>query len=699
MIKTGSKFLLLITSTLLGVILLSMISSFILFKNVSRLQVKHDKVEKIIFLRQYEYELMRTAMAFTEAYSPDKTDQGSQEFDNWFNVLWSRSQSIDTGIIGANVKNSGFDYKKLEQSIILIDKTLYQSENLGREQIEDVRHKFTALITNSHLFHQQRDSIYQEVELEKQQTIFVYYRNSLILSSVTLLFGLIISLFLYRNNKHLLEMREQLEYRVQERTIELKDKNIELKQEVKERYAVEEQLVTSQATIESAKESAIQQLNYDPLTNLASRRLFTDRFDLSLNAAKRNHSKIAVLFLDLDRFKHVNDTLGHSAGDKLLRKAALRINNSLRQADTAARFGGDEFAVLLPDIENIHQVQHVAERILKELRSPFKLLANQIHISASIGIALYPDDGTTAEPLLRKADNAMYKAKEKGKNTYQFFTQQMEIEASNRSLMESALHNAVKNHEFTLVFQPIINQRSGRAEAAETLIRWSDKKSNPISPDQFIPVAEEVGLITKMGEWVLHEACIQAVKWHKEHDLTLKISVNVSCRQFRNNDFASTVKKALVDSQLAANKLTLEITESLLMVDDDNHIMEQLMAIRALGVHLAIDDFGTGYSSLSYLKRFPIDVLKIDRSFIQDLLVNKSDAELVKGILSLAKSLQLTVVAEGVEEIAQVEFLAAYHCAYFQGYYFSKPLSSDDLVTFFTLNQTNKYIVDDLNQV
>ena len=257
----------------------------------------------------------------------------------------------------------------------------------------------------------------------------------------------------------------------------------------------------------------------------------------------------------------------------------------------------------------------------------------------------------------------------------------------------------LKNHEFTLVFQPIINQRSGRAEAAETLIRWSDKKANPISPDQFIPVAEEIGLITKMGEWVLREACFQAVKWHKEHDITLKISVNVSCRQFRNNDFSSTVKSALVDSQLAANKLTLEITESLLMVDDDNQIMEQLMAIRELGVHLAIDDFGTGYSSLSYLKRFPIDVLKIDRSFIQDLLVNKSDAELVKGILSLAKSLQLTVVAEGVEDIAQVEFLSCHHCAYFQGYYFSKPLSSDDLVTFFTLNQANKGISDDLDPV
>jgi len=699
MIKTGSKFLLLITSTLLGVILLSMISSFILFKNVSSLQVKHENVEKIIFLRQYEYELLRTAMAFTKAYSSDKTDQDSQEFDSWFNVLWSRSQSIDTGIIGANVRNSGFDYKKLKQSIILIDKTLYQSENIAPEQIEDVRNEFTALVTNSHLYHQQRDSIYQEVELEKQQTIFIYYRNSLILSSVTLLFGLIISLFLYRNNKHLLEMREQLEYRVQERTTELKDKNKELKQEVKERYAVEERLVTSQATIQSAKESAIQQLNYDPLTNLASRRLFTDRFDLSLSTAKRNQSKIALLFLDLDRFKHVNDTHGHSAGDKLLRKAALRINNSLRQTDTAARFGGDEFAVLLPDIENVHQVMYVAERILLELRSPFKLLTNQIHISASIGISLYPDDGNTAEQLLRKADNAMYKAKEKGKNTYQFFTQQMEIEATHRSLMENALHNAVKNHEFTLVFQPIINQRSGRAEAAETLIRWSDKKANPISPDQFIPIAEEIGLITKMGEWVLREACIQAVKWHREHDITLKISVNLSCRQFRNNDFASTVKQALADSQLAANKLTLEITESLLMVDDDNHIMEQLMAIRALGVHLAIDDFGTGYSSLSYLKRFPIDVLKIDRSFIQDLLVNKSDAELVKGILSLAKSLQLTVVAEGVEEVAQVEFLAAHHCAYFQGYYFSKPLSSDDLVTFFTLNQAKNCIVDDLNQV
>jgi len=662
--------------------MLSMISSFILFRSVSSLQVKHDNVEKIIFMRQFEYELLRTALAYSNAYSPDRAHKGSQEFDDWFNVLWSRSQSINTGIIGKDVRNSGFNFTGLNQSIVAIDKILYPGNDLDNQQIHNVKGMFTKLIMDSHLYQQQRDSVYQEVELEKQKTIFVYYRNSLILSSVTLIFGLIVSLFLYRNNKHLQQMREQLEHRVQERTTELKDKNIELIEEVKERYAVEEQLVTSQAAIQSAKELAVQQLNYDPLTNLASRRLFTDRFDQSLRRAKRQKSTIALLFLDLDRFKHVNDTLGHSAGDTLLQKAAQRIMKSLRQADTAARFGGDEFAVLLPDVDSLHQVQHVAERILHELSTPFMLLANEIHISASIGIALYPDDGTTAEPLLRKADNAMYKAKEKGKNTYQFFTQQMEIEATHRSLMENALHNAVKNQEFHLVFQPIINQRSGRAEAVESLIRWHDKQGSTPSPDQFIPIAEEIGLIIQIGEWVLFEACSQAVQWRQQHDIELKISVNLSSRQFKNNDFAATVKQVLADTQLAPNKLTLEITESLLMEDDDLHIMEQLLAIRAYGVHLAIDDFGTGYSSLSYLKRFPIDILKIDRSFMQDLMIDKSDAKLVIGILSLAKSLQLTVVAEGVEEQDQADFLAAQHCTFIQGYFFSKPLCSEDLVVY-----------------
>ena len=353
----------------------------------------------------------------------------------------------------------------------------------------------------------------------------------------------------------------------------------------------------------------------------------------------------------------------------------------MRQGDTAARFGGDEFAVLLPDISGINHVQIIAQRILKALNTPFILSGHESYISASIGVSLYPADGKTVEQLLRKADNAMYKAKDKGKNTYQFFTHEMEVEANRRRQMETALHAAVKLLDFKLVYQPIINLESGETEGAEALIRWQDKQGQAISPATFIPIAEELGLISKIGSWVLEEACTQAVIWQKACELPLKISVNLSSRQFQNNDLAKLIVNVLAKTGLAPQNLALEITESLLMVDE-KQIMQQLKSIRELGVHLAIDDFGTGYSSLSYLKKFPINILKIDRSFIKDLNVDQNDAELVKGILSLAKSLQLSVVAEGVEEKGQLDFLAENGCKHIQGYYFSKPLSSEALITF-----------------
>lgn len=671
----------LITSTLLGVIIVSMISSIFLYNNISKLQIKHDNVEKILFMRQYEYELLRTAMAFSEAYSTLNTQGGSTAFNDWFDVLWSRTQSINTGVVGKDVLNSGFSYHNLSQALIAIDKTLYQSDHITAADLKDIQIKFNTLISDSHLYQQQRDSIYQEVELEKQKNIYNYYRNSLILSSLTLLIGFIVSSFLYRNSQKLLNMQQHLEKMVEKRTLALKDKNAELINEVKERYLVEEQLVKSQSLIEDAKERAVQQLNYDPLTKLASRTLFTDRFNHSLIKAQRMESKIALLFIDLDRFKHVNDTLGHSVGDELLKKTAERIKHALRQEDTAARFGGDEFSVLLPDIEGINQVQLVAQRILKELSTPFIISGHESYISASIGISLYPADGTAVEQLLRKADNAMYKAKEKGKNTYQFFTHEMEIEANQRRVMETALHTAVKQLDFTLLYQPIINLETGKIQAAEALIRWHDKAGQAISPETFIPIAEELGLISQIGEWVLREACTQTVIWQKTCNVPIKISVNLSSRQFQNNDLVDLIKNVLTQTGLAANCLGLEITESLLMVDDEL-IMQQLKDIRLLGIHLSIDDFGTGYSSLSYLKKFPINILKIDRSFIKDLNVDQNDAELVKGIISLAKSLQLSVVAEGVEEKSQMEFLAAHGCEHIQGYYYSKPLSSEALMQF-----------------
>ncbi|MCJ8337201.1 MAG: EAL domain-containing protein [Pseudomonadales bacterium] len=689
MIKTGSKVLLLLTSILLGVIVISMLSSYFLFREVKSLQISHDQVEKILFLRQYEYELMRASKAFSEAYPQPLGDQSQKAFDNWFNVLWSRAQSLNTGIVGKAVGIGGFDYKQAQNALSEIDNILYSATELNTERILQIRELFALLTRTSHHYQQNRDSLYREVELKKQQTIFSYYRNSFFLSSITLLFGFIVSVFLYRSNKSLLDMRSMLEHRVAMRTLALQEKNLQLKNEVAERYCVENQLVSSQAQIQQAKEQAVHQLNFDPLTQLASRVLFTDRFSQSLIRASREKSKVALLFLDLDRFKYINDTLGHTVGDQLLTKTAKRITLALRQGDTAARFGGDEFAIVLPGIKGIKHVEHVVSRIHRELSEPYILEGQESFISASIGIAIFPDDGDTTEILLRKADNAMYKAKDKGRNTYQFFTQQMEIESNKRRILEAALHVAVKNKEFSVHYQPIIDMHDGSIKAAEALIRWQNKQGQHVSPAEFIPLAEELGLIVEIGEWVLRTACEEAVAWQQQDGKSTILSVNLSFRQFQNNDIPKTVAKILNETGLNAKCLSLEITEGVLMVDD-LLIMQQLQQLRDLGIALAIDDFGTGYSSLSYLKKFPINVLKIDRSFIQDLTTDNSDADLVRGIISLARTLKLTVIAEGVENQQQADFLMQNDCQYTQGFFYSKALPSGDFRVYMQNNQQQK---------
>ncbi|MCJ8300641.1 MAG: EAL domain-containing protein, partial [Pseudomonadales bacterium] len=549
-----------------------------------------------------------------------------------------------------------------------------------------IREFFALLTRTTHFYQLKRDSLYREVELKKQQTIISYNRNSFFLSSITLLFGFIVSVFLYRSNKSLLDMRSMLEHRVAMRTLALQEKNLQLKNEVAERYCVEDKLVSSQAQIQQAKEQAVHQLNFDPLTQLASRVLFTDRFRQSLIRASREKSKVALLFLDLDRFKYINDTLGHTVGDQLLTKTAKRITLALRQGDTAARFGGDEFAIVLPGIKGIKHVEHVVSRIHRELSEPYILEGQESFISASIGIAIFPDDGDTTEVLLRKADNAMYKAKDKGRNTYQFFTQQMEIESNKRRILEAALHVAVKNKEFSVHYQPIIDMHDGSIKAAEALIRWQNKQGEHVSPAEFIPLAEELGLIVEIGEWVLRTACEEAVAWQQQNGKSTILSVNLSSRQFQNNDIPKTVAKILAETGLNAKCLSLEITEGVLMVDDQL-IMQQLQQLRDLGIALAIDDFGTGYSSLSYLKKFPINVLKIDRSFIQDLTTDNSDADLVRGIISLARTLKLTVIAEGVENQQQADFLMQNDCQYTQGFFYSKALPSGEFRVYMQNNQ------------
>lgn len=686
MMTKKSRIQLYITALLLPVIILSMFSSFLLFKEVSNMQVDKSDVEKILFMRQYEYELLRTNNAFSEAFPIPLSENSEAQFTKWFNILWSRVQDINRGKVGASIANEGFDYQTAQETISTIDEAIYNSNTLLADDILHIRNLFNAMSNSVHAFQAKRASQLKKKRFEEQNTVYNYYRNSFFLSSLALILGLIVFIFLSRSNKKLLNMQHKLEERVSKRTQALHDKNQQLNREVQERCIIEQQLVNSQKETERAKEQALHQLNYDPLTKLASRILFTQRLQQSVQSAQENASKTALLFVDLDRFKDINDSLGHSFGDQLLQQAAQRIQLCLNTNDTAARFGGDEFAIVLPQISGLTQVEQIAQRIIQELSLAFDLSGNRSYITGSIGIAICPDDGTDNETLTRKADIAMYKAKDQGKNTYQFFTEQMEIESNRRRSMETALRAAVKNQSFSLVYQPIIDSQSGNIVAAEALIRWSDERGEEIPPSLFIPLAEEFGLIIELGEWVLRTACEQARKWQLAGWEGLTICVNLSYKQFQRNDMFTTIYNILADTQLPAHKLSIEITEGLLMIDDTK-IKQQLELLRNLGVALSIDDFGTGYASLSYLNKFPINVIKIDHSFIQNLATSDENEDLVKGIISLAKSLDMKVIAEGVENKAQADQLMKNNCQYFQGFLYSKPLKETLFEQFLISNQ------------
>jgi len=434
-----------------------------------------------------------------------------------------------------------------------------------------------------------------------------------------------------------------------------------------------------------------QQANFDVLTGLANRHLFIARLTASIELARSESQRVAVLFIDLDRFKNVNDTLGHSLGDSLLQKAATRLLESKHTLDTVARFGGDEFAVLLSrdsfdeNEKSTIEIKKIVSQILKDLSAPYILEGHDAFISASIGVTVYPDDGETVETLLRKADSAMYLAKEHGRNNFQFFTKDIDIGALRKRELEKDLRLALEKNQFSLNYQPIVDAKTGSLVSVEALIRWNQPENGPVSPVEFIPLAEEIGLIMPIGEWVLRQACKDAVAWAKLVDKPPKISVNLSGVQFQRQDIPKLVQNVLVETGLPSERLTLEITEGLLLSDDDA-TLSQFKKIRALGVELSIDDFGTGYSSLSYLKKFPISNLKIDRSFIMNLPSDVEEMALVNAILAMAESLGLKVIAEGVETQAQADFLKERTCQYIQGYFFSKPLTNEDFIVYLLSN-------------
>lgn len=460
------------------------------------------------------------------------------------------------------------------------------------------------------------------------------------------------------------EARQTLEERVDERTRELYEAMTELHQEIADRRIAEERI----------RHLA----HHDPLTGLPNRSMLEERMMAALNQAERNGEAVAVLFIDLDRFKTINDSLGHQEGDQLLKHAASRFKQCIRSTDIVSRLGGDEFVIILNHLKSLQHIEQIVEKIRDKFRQEMQLGLQELIVTLSMGVSVFPQDGTEPRTLLKNADAAMYHAKEKGRNCYQFFDQQMNASISERITLEHALHQAIREQQFELYYQPQVNLITDKIIGVEALIRWLHPEKGMISPMDFIPLAEETGQIVELGHWVMLEACRTARRWQQQGLPLISMSVNLSALQIQSDNFLHQVTNVLKESQLAPHWLDLEITESSIMRNVDETIAK-LTALHDLGVQLSIDDFGTGYSSLSYLKRFPLDKLKIDRSFVSEIDVDQDDAMICNTIISMAKSLNLKVVAEGAETEAHLTCLRAYGCDIYQGYYFSRPLPAPEI--------------------
>jgi diguanylate cyclase (GGDEF)-like protein/PAS domain S-box-containing protein len=439
-------------------------------------------------------------------------------------------------------------------------------------------------------------------------------------------------------------------------------------------------VVCFEGTVEDVTERKLyqarieQQANYDTLTGLANRSLLNDRLQQAILTAASYNTRLAVVFVDLDRFKYINDSLGHHVGDELLRAMAERLRASVRESDTVARLGGDEFVLLISGQRDPDGVAAMLERMLSDISQPWTIPQGDFNVTCSIGVALYPDDGDNAQTLLKHADTAMYRAKDKGRNNFQFFTPELNALMTQRLELEGKLRRALEREQFELHYQPRIDMLTRRVIGAEALIRWHISDEERIAPSRFIPIAEEVGLISPIGKWVLQTACRQNKAWQDAGMPPFVISVNVSTRQFRQENFVQTVAEVLNETGLDARYLEIELTESAVMHDADQFIA-MLDELNDLGVRISLDDFGTGYSSLSYLKRLPVDRLKIDRSFVQDIATDVDAATIVRTIIALGHNLGLKVVAEGVETEQQLEFLRSNLCDELQGFYFATPMS------------------------
>ena len=421
--------------------------------------------------------------------------------------------------------------------------------------------------------------------------------------------------------------------------------------------------------------------HHDALTRLPNRTLLEDRISQAIAKSRRDGKHTAVLFLDLDRFKLINDTLGHDTGDQLLARVAERLMDLLRETETVARLGGDEFIIVIPALADIERAARVAQKVLESVSAPQLIDERLLHVTPSIGISVFPDDGEDVPTLLRNADTAMYHAKERGRNNFQFFTPDMNQAVQERVAIENDLRAAIERDEFELFYQPQVDCRSGQTTGMEALIRWRHPQLGLVPPDRFIPIAEETGLIVPIGAWVLREACRQTKRWHDAGQTGLRVSVNLSARQLQQSDLCEQIAAILAEAGLLPLTLELELTESLLM-NDPMSAIKLLHALAALGIRIAIDDFGTGYSSLAYLKRFPVSRLKIDRSFVRDLSTDANDAAIVHAVVAMAESLKMEVLAEGVETVEQLRFLAAHGCFAAQGFLFSRPRPAAEFDSF-----------------
>ena len=448
--------------------------------------------------------------------------------------------------------------------------------------------------------------------------------------------------------------------------------------ELNARVRAGKRILDLQAELIRTRENLRVQAAHDPLTGLPNRLLFSDRLTQMLAQAERENDLLAVAYLDLDGFKLINDTLGHNVGDLLLKDASERLSSCLRASDTLARMGGDEFTILLPHMSCSEDAVVVCRKILESLSEPFVLNGRDLSISASVGITMYPSDGSDVETLVKNADTAMYRSKEQGKNTCQLYTETLNIAAVERMALQESVRTGLERNEFLVYYQPRVDIRSGRILGVEALVRWQHPKLGLVLPDHFIPMAEETGLILPVGEHVLRAACAQNKAWHDQGFGPTVAAVNISGRQFQQGDLVATVTDVLNETGLDPRYLELELTESIL-THTPGRTLESVRDLEAAGVRITIDDFGTGYSSLSYLKRFPVTAVKIDRSFVNDVTTNPDSAAIASAAIAMAHSLRLQVIAEGVETLQQLEFLRGLQCDEVQGYFISPPAPADEI--------------------